>query len=173
MKIFKVYKVYFIFLRGLVFASIFLPIKALAFCPLCVVTTGTFLGIFRWLGVDDTIIGLWLGGFILSISMVFNNFLIKKGKRIRFQLVLILLVFYGFAALSLYQFGALTSYNKIFGIDKIFFGMILGSLLLLLSPQLDKILRKQNQGKIFISHQKMLIAISLLIIFSLSLYFIL
>ncbi|MDP2855813.1 MAG: hypothetical protein Q8N90_01680 [bacterium] len=149
------------------------PIKTFAFCPICVVATGALTALFRWLGVDDTIIGLWLGGFVLSVSMVFNNFLIKKGKRIKLQLILILAVFYGLAVLSLYQFGALTLYNKIFGIDKIFFGMILGSLLLLLSPQLDKILRKQNQGKIFISHQKMLIAISLLIIFSLGLYLIL
>ncbi len=169
----KILKGHFIFLWGLGSALIFFPIKALAFCPLCVVATGAFTALFRWLGVDDTIIGLWLGGFILSISIVVNNFLIRKGKRIKFQLFLILAIFYSLAALSLYQFGALTPYNKIFGIDKIFFGMILGSLLLLLPPHLDKILRKQNQGKIFISHQKMLIAISLLIIFSLGLYLIL
>lgn len=169
----KIFKVYFIFLWGLVFASIFLPVKALAFCPMCVVATGSLLGVFRWLGVDDTIIGLWLGGFVLSVSMVFNNFLIKKGKRIRFQLFLILSIFYGLVILSLYKFGALSPYNRIFGIDKIFFGIIIGSLLLLSAPYLDKFLRKQNEGKIFISHQKMLIAISLLIIFSLGLYFVL
>lgn len=169
----KIFKGHFIFLWGLVFTSIFLPVKALAFCPMCVVTTGAFLGIFRWLGVDDTIIGLWLGGFIISISMVFNNFLIKKGKRIRFRLFLTLSIFYGLATLFLYKFGALNPYNKIFGIDKIFFGMIIGSLLLLLTPYLDKFLRKRNEGKIFISHQKVLIAVVLLIIFSLGLYLIL
>lgn len=169
----KIIKSHFIFLAaGLSSFLFFLPTKALAFCPMCVVATGTFLGIFRWLGVDDTIIGLWLGGFILSISMVFNNFLIRKGKRIRFQLFLTLFIFYGLVALSLYKFGGLSPYNKIFGIDKIVFGIILGSLLLLLAPYLDKFLRKQNQGKIFISHQKVLIAVVLLIIFSFILYLI-
>ncbi|MDP2930388.1 MAG: hypothetical protein Q8N56_02145 [bacterium] len=164
-------KDHFIFLAaGLSSVLSFFPIKALAFCPLCVVATGTFLGIFRWLGVDDTIIGLWLGGFILSVSTVFNNFLIRKGKKIKFQLFSILSIFYGLVVLSLYKLGGLSPYNKIFGIDKIFFGMILGSLLLLSAPYLDKFLRKQNQGKIFISHQKMLIAIGLLIAFSLGLY---
>jgi len=167
-------KSHFIFLMaGLSSVLFFLPIKVLAFCPMCVVATGTFLGIFRWLGVDDTIIGLWLGGFILSISMVFNNFLIKKGKKTRFQFFLILLVFYGLAILFLYQFGVLIPYNKIFGIDKIFFGIILGSSLLLFTPYLDRFLRRRNQGKIFISHQKVLVAVVLLIIFSLILYFIL
>jgi len=167
----KIFKDYFIFLLGLISILIFSPIKALAFCPLCVVATGALAGFFRWLGVDDTIIGLWLGGFILSASMVFNNFLIRKGKRIRFQLFLILFVFYGPAVLFLEQFGVLSSYNKIFGIDKIFFGVIFGSLLLLLAPYLDKILRKQKQGKIFISHQRVVIAIGLLLIISLILYF--
>ena len=166
----KILKSRFIFFGGLISALFFLPIKTLAFCPVCVVATGTFLGIFRWLGVDDTIIGLWLGGFILSISMVFNNFLIRKGKKIKFQLFLILFIFYGLTALFLYKLGGLSPYNKILGIDKIFFGTILGSLLISASPFLDKFLRKQNQGKIFISHQKMLIAIGLLIAFSLGLY---
>ncbi len=167
----KIFKNYSIFLLGLGSLLIFFPIKALAFCPLCVVATGAFTGFLRWLGVDDTIIGLWFGGFILSASIAFNNFLVKKGKITRFQLFLILLVFYGLAALSLYKFGALSPYNKIFGIDKIFFGIILGSLLLLLAPYLDKFLRKLNQGKIFISHQKVLIAIGLLLIISLIFYF--
>ena len=167
----KIFKDYFVFLLGLGSILIFFPIKALAFCPLCVVTTGTFAALLRWLGVDDTIIGLWLGGLILSASMVFNNFLIKRGKRIRFQLLLIFLVFYGLPILSLYKFGALSPYNKIFGIDKIFFGTILGSLLLLLASYFDKFLRKLNQGKIYISHQKVLIAIGLLLIISLILYF--
>ncbi|MDP3093884.1 MAG: hypothetical protein Q8N16_03930 [bacterium] len=167
-------KNYFVLLTtGLSSILSFLPVKALAFCPLCVVATGTFLGIFRWLGVDDTIIGLWLGGFILSVSMVLNNFLIRKGKRIKFQLFLILFTFYGLAVLSLYRFGGLSPYNKIFGIDKMFFGIILGNLLLSASPYLDKFLRKQNQGKIYISHQKVLVALALLITFSFILYFIL
>lgn len=168
----KIFKNYSISLLGLGAILTFFPIKALAFCPLCVVATGALAGFFRWLGVDDTIIGFWFGGFIFSISMVLNNFLIKKGKRRKFQLFLILLVFYGLSVLSLYKFGALSPYNKIFGIDKIFFGAILGSLLLLLAPYLDKFLRKLNQGKIFISHQKMLVAISLLIIFSFIFYLI-
>ena len=166
-------KNYFVLLTtGLSSILSFLPNRALAFCPVCVVATGTFLGIFRWLGVDDTIIGLWLGGFILSVSIVLNNFLIRKGKKIKFQLFLILFIFYGLVALSLYKLGGLSPYNKIFGIDKIFFGIILGSSLLLLAPYLDKFLRKQNQGKIFIFHQKMIIAIGLLIIFSFIFYLI-
>lgn len=163
-------KKYFV-LASMTVGLLFLPSPALAFCPLCVVATGVFTGFFRWLGIDDIIVGLWLGGFILSISMVFNNFLIRKEKKIKFQLLLVFSVFNGIVALSLYKLGALIPYNKIFGIDKIFFGIILGNLLLLLSPYIDKFLRKQNQGKIFISHQKVLVALGLLFLCSLILSF--
>jgi len=169
----KILRGRFIFLWGLISVLFFLPIRILAFCPMCVIATGTFLGIFRWLGVDDTIIGLWLGGFLLSSSIVFNKFLIKKWKAGKFRLLFIVFVFYGLIVLSLYKFGGLSPYNKIFGVYKIFFGMIIGSLLLLFSPYLDKFLRKHNQGKILVSHQKMIIAVGLLIIFSLILSFIL
>lgn len=164
---------YFIILAaGFSSISLLLPNKVLAFCPMCIVATGTFMGIFRWLGVDDTIVGLWLGGFILSISVVLNNFLIKKGKKIGCQLFLIFVFSYGFFILYLYQFGALSTYNKVFGIDKIFFGMIIGSLLFMLTPFMDRFLRKQNEGKIFVSHQKVLLGVVLLFIVSLGFYFI-
>lgn len=166
----KIFKVHFAPLLGLGSLLIFSPIQSLAFCPLCVVATGTFTAFFRRLGVDDTIVGLWLGGFILSSSMVFNNFLARKRKGVKFQ-ILSILAFYGISAFSLYQLGALNLYNKIFGIDKIFFGIIIGSLVLLAVPYLDRFLRKKNQGKIFISHQKVLLAVASLIAFSFIFYF--
>ena len=57
-----------------------LPFSALAFCPLCVVATGALTGVFRWLGVDDLIIGLWLGGFVFSTSITAGNYLRLNGK---------------------------------------------------------------------------------------------
>lgn len=144
-----------------------LPFKALAFCPLCVVATGACLWLARWLGIDDSIVGLWIGGFAASTAMFLNNFLIKKGKTIRFQLPLIIIASYVLIILPLYwQVDFLNPLHRILGINKAIFGLILGSLLLFVSPQLDKFLRKLNQGKIFISHQKVLIGIGLLLICS-------
>lgn len=149
-----------------------LPLKAFAFCPLCIVATGAFTGLFRWLGVDDTIVGLWLGGFTLSSVVLINNFLKKWNKRIPLQLFVVALFSYLMVFFLLLWSKSFNAYNTILGINKIIFGIILGSILLIISPYLDKFLRKQNQGKIYLSHQKVLIAIGLLLIFSLSFYFI-
>lgn len=169
MRILKNYLILGIVFGGLMVIS--LPSKVLAFCPLCVVSTGTITGVFRWLGVDDTIIGLWLGGFVLSVIILFNNFLIKRGRRISLQLPIIAVSFYLLMILVLFWAGLIVPYNTIFGINKIFAGMFFGSLALLCAPILDKALRRMNQGKIFISHQKVLITLSLLFLGSLILIF--
>lgn len=165
------YKIYIGLLPGLP-ALLFFPLKALAFCPMCVIATGALTGLFRWLGVDDAIIGLWLGSFITSLAIVLNNFLVKKQIKIKFQLFWVFLGLYGLIFLGLYWGGVFISYNQILGINKIIFGIMAGNLLLLSAAYFDRFLRKRNQGKILISHQKVIIAIGLLLIFSLIFYFI-
>ncbi len=161
-------------LISLFFASVLLPIKAYAFCPLCAVATGFFLGIFRWLGVDDTIIGLWIGAFIFSVSILFNNYLIRKNRKIPFQIFFVVLSSYLVtisALLLTNSINPFNPYNNILGINKIIFGMILGSLTLLITPKLNNLLKEQNEGKNFISHQKVIAAVGLLLIISLGFYF--
>lgn len=165
-------KNYFVVLASLIAVLLFIPSKAMAFCPLCIIATGSITGILRYLGVDDAIVGLWLGAFALSSVFMLNNFLIKKGKKIKFQLPLILAISYFLLVSALYWADLLNPYNRILGINKIIFGIIIGSSLVLAGHNIDRFLRKQNQGKIFISHQKMIVAIGLLIIFSFIFYFI-
>lgn len=168
----KIFKNYFVVLASLAGVLLFLPSKVMAFCPLCMVATGAITGMLRYLGVDDAIVGLWLGAFALSSVFLLNNFLIKRGRKIKFQLLLIFISFYSLLLSALYWTAVLNPYNKILGINKIIFGIIIGSALILTAPNIDRFLRKQNQGKIFISHQKMIVAIGLLIIFSFIFYLI-
>ncbi|MEK7172756.1 MAG: hypothetical protein AAB740_02130 [Patescibacteria group bacterium] len=79
---------------------------------------------------------------------------------------------YGLTIILLYFDGILSvPYNRIFGISRIIIGLIGGSLLLLIVPRLNKILKRLNNGENFISHQKMLLSIFLLLFFSLIAYF--
>ncbi len=36
------------------------------------------IGLSRWLGIDDTITGLWIGGLIISLAIWTINWIIKK-----------------------------------------------------------------------------------------------
>lgn len=144
---------------------LFLPQEVLAFCPVCVAATGTGMGFFRWLGVDDTIIGLWLGGFIISI-------LIWLSRKFKLRLPVVVIGSYSLGIAFFYRVGIFGyPFNKLWGINKLIFGVTVGSLILLFAPLLDKFLRSKNNGRIFISHQKVIISAFLLSIFSLILYF--
>ena len=61
-------------------SKLFLAPVALAMCPLCTVAVTAGLGLSRFLGIDDAISGLWIGGIIVSTSYWFSEWLKKKYK---------------------------------------------------------------------------------------------
>jgi len=58
------------------------PAKVYAVCPICTVAVGAGLGISRWLGIDDSVTGLWIGGLILSSGLWLADWIGKKGWRV-------------------------------------------------------------------------------------------
>ncbi len=61
-------------------------------------------------------------------------------------------------------------FNKIFGIDKLIFGSVIGSVIFLFGVGTDKYLRKINEGRVKFYYQKVIIPVGLLLISSLILY---
>lgn len=56
--------------------------SAYAICPICTIAVGAGVGLSRWLGVDDTISGIWIGG--LAISSIWWTINWLNSKHIRF-----------------------------------------------------------------------------------------
>lgn len=52
---------------GLIILNFLLKAKVFAFCPVCTIAVGAGVGIAEKFGVDDTIIGLWVGGLTVSL----------------------------------------------------------------------------------------------------------
>lgn len=61
------------------------PKTTLAVCPLCTVAVGTGLGFSRFLGIDDVITGIWMGGLIVSSALWFSAWLEKKNYKIPYR----------------------------------------------------------------------------------------
>lgn len=150
------------------------PKPALAVCPVCTIAVGAGLGLSRFLGIDDTISGLWIGGIIISSSFWFTSWLIKKYslkiKEVYLQaitsIVTALLVL-----IPLYISDIVGHpYNTILGIDKLVFGSILGAGLFLASLWADNKLRA-FKGKQLFSYQKVAFPVGFLAIGSLIMYF--
>jgi len=145
---------------------IFAP-KAQAVCPICTVAVGTGLVFFRYLGIDDSITGLWIGALILSSALWTAHWLQTKPWKIPHKTVLSIILFYLLVIPPLFWMGMIGhEFNTIFGIDKVLFGTGVGSVVFMAGIYLDKYLRTLNHGKVFIYFQKVIAPVLLLSIFS-------
>lgn len=146
------------------------PVKAV--CPVCAVAVGAGLGLSRYFGIDDTISGLWVGGLILSMSLWTADWLHKRGLKIKIKVLNIVscVIYYAITIIPLFYSGIIGHpYNTIYGIDKLLFGIIIGSLVFLLALSLDKTVRRINGKQLFI-YQKVAFPVLGLIIISLIFY---
>jgi len=155
------------------FLGLTLAASAKAVCPVCVVALGSGVGLCRWLGIDDTISGLWIGGLIVAMILWAIDWMNKKGYNFKFKNILIWISFYALIIWPLYSFDIMGHpLNKVWGMDKILFGIIAGGLVFLFSVFLNGHFKKQNGGKVYFPYQKVAIPVALLAIFSFIFYLI-
>lgn len=162
-------------ITGIIFAA---PVYAV--CPVCVVAVASGFGLSRWFGVDDIISSMWIGAVLWSFS-AWTLLLLKTKKEgagrfnwikdFKYSDVIIPVFYYAFALIPLY-FTEIIGHpqNKVFGIDKIIFGVFLGTAVFLASVRLHNYLKQKNGGKSFFPYQKIVLPVSILIIASLILY---
>lgn len=104
-----------------------------AHCPLCAAATAGGVAATRLLGVDDSVVGTFIGGFAVSTGLWFNNWLVKKGKGVQFvplQQAISVIASVVLTMLTLYMAGLLGSSDPSFvmlGVDKLLVGLIAGS----------------------------------------------
>lgn len=164
----KIFK-FLIFLPALFIAG-----SAKAVCPVCVVAVGAGIGLSRWLGVDDLITGVWIGGLTVSLIIWTIGWLNKKNINFDFKRTIVAVIYY-FSILASLHFTEILWHpqNRFLGIDKIIFGIIAGSFIFLFSVRLHEFLKAKNQGKSYFPYQKVIIPFSSLIVASFIFYLIL
>jgi hypothetical protein len=156
----------------LFFIFILLPKTSFAVCPLCTVAVAGGVEISRLLGVDYLISGIWIGGLIVSLGLWMADWFKKKNwlKPIIRELVS-LAIFYLLTIpfLSSLHLTGLPG-NTFLGIDKIFFGIGVGSMVFFVGVFVDHLIRQYNHGKVLFFYQKVLIPVGLLALASLIFY---
>ena len=153
---------------------------AKAVCPICTVAVAGGLGISRYFGIDDSVLGIWAGGLMVSITLWSVDWLIKKNydwvKKLneinKYVLTVLIFVFWVLLTyIPLFETEIIGHpFNTILGIDKLVFGSILGFFAFLLGVWADKKVRA-IKGKQLFNFQKVVFPILSLTIFSLVLYF--
>ncbi len=154
----------------LILGIFFITPAVYAHCPLCTAAVGIGVTTSRFYGLDDTISGLWIGALIASSALWINRLL--KKQYIPLQSLVILILSFAVTAIPLYyaKIIAINSMNAVLGIDKLLFGMILGSLLMPAGVFISNLIKKKI-GKVAVPFQTILIIITLLVITSLVLFF--
>jgi len=177
-------------MKKLIFPSLLIPaiaaivpLTASAVCPVCTVAAAGGVGLSRYLGIDDAITGLWLGGVTVSFIMWTENWLDqktfrRKGKEftIRFKgrIYADILIYVLLIILPLYTAGIMGHPDNamaFFGIDKLLFGVINGAVTFWFGASLYEYLKARNGGHAYFPFQKVVMPILPLIIVSIIFYF--
>jgi len=152
----------------------FLALPAKAICPVCVVAVGAGLGLSEYLGIDDTIAGVWIGGMIVAMIAWTINWL--NGKNWKFghkdlRDILITIIFYVAVIWPLLSQDLIGHpWNKLFGIDKLALGIGVGSIGFLGATLWYADIKKKNNGHAQFPFQKVAWPLGALIILSFVFY---
>lgn len=147
--------------------------QALAVCPICTIAVGAGVGLSRYLGIDDSITGIWIGGLIVSMITWTESWLDKKNINFKGRIYANIAGYYALIIIPLY-------YSKIIGnplnslcacgLDKLLFGIIAGSIAFWFSASWYFYLKEKNKGHSYFPFQKVLMPVSSLILLSIIFY---
>jgi len=154
---------------GFLFSSLILLVPTItsAMCPVCTVAVVGGIGLSRWLGVDDSITGIWIGAALMSMSLWTINWLDSKKIKFYGRKILIFLVIYVSVIWPLYGLNIMGHpINVLWGIDKLLLGMTLGSLIFIIFALLYLFLKKKNNGHAHFAFEKIVLVLVPLLITS-------
>ena len=150
---------------GLIFAT-FGKVMANPACPVCTVAIVGSLTIARKLGVDDSIVGLWLGALLAMLGYWTIRFLDKRnwffpGYRIWSMLVCLAMV--GAVYIKELTYTPRIILN-VFNLDPFLFSTLLGFITLILGVKFYAWMKAKNGGHAHFPFEKVFVPIALLIL---------
>ena len=154
--------------------------SAMAHCPLCTAAVGAAALSAKYFGVDTSIIGLLIGAFAISTGIWIA---LKIKRYFKFQAAVIVLASFLLTVVplraigtdSLYMpvlwFGAAGSmFNKVYWVDKLLLGSVIGGFITLFSYWLHLHIKKVH-GKVLVPFQGVLLTLALLTLSSTVIFF--
>ena len=157
--------IFLFFILGISFVS--------AHCPLCAGAVGAAAVGASYLGIDNSIVGLFVGAFSISTGLWFAKKM--KRKYFKFQSFSIVLSSFLFTVIPsakiVNDLDYISLFNNIYFLDKILMGSIIGGLITLLALYLHEKIKQVN-GKVLVPYQGVFLTLILLIISSIPMYFV-
>ena len=160
----------FTVLSAFVAALAIKPAFANPACAVCTVAVGATLGISRELGIDDTVVGVWLGAF-LSLMIVWTIVFCKK-RNWRFHGMFWVILLATFSLIiPIYTFGYMDWNSRtIFGVDAFLVSILAGAIIIPIADKLYLFMKKKNGGHAHFPFEKVVVPVLLLALVSLAFY---
>ncbi len=153
------------------FLGIFFAQTALAVCPVCVIGVTAGLGLARWLKIDDTITGLWIGGLTVSLTLWTIEWFDKKNIRFWGRDILTVIVYYVSVLWPLHSIEIIgNQYHTIWGMDKLILSITIGSISFFAFEKWYRRMRAKR-GKSLFRYQKVVWALIPLVVLSVVFFF--
>lgn len=146
--------------------------QVFAVCPVCTVAVSAGVGLSRWLKIDDLITGLWIGGVTVSVIIWTLDFFKKKKIKFKGLALITSLAYYALVILPLYYSNMIGHPSNVFvfGMDKLLFSIILGSISFYVGANYYEYLKEKNNGRAYFPFQKVVMPIAPLIILTILFY---
>ena len=163
----------FIFVLSIFGLNLLMAKQALAVCPICTVAVGAGVGFSRWIGIDDSITGLWIGGLTVSMITWTVSWFEKKNIHFKGRMLATTVGYYLLIVVPLYFMGIIGNpLNTICacGLDKLVIGVLVGSIAFWFGASWYYHLKEKNGGHSYFPFQKVVMPISPLIIMSIIFY---
>lgn len=162
----------FTFFSCTVLGLFFTAMAAYAFCPVCTLVVGAGVECSRWLGIDDTITGVWIGAFVVSLIAWTIAWLDKKKIRFYGRKILTILFYYVMIIWPLYHWQIMgKAGNKLWSLDKLLLGMIVGTIAFFIAMLFYQHLKKKNNGRAHFLGEKIVLPVGTLLVLSAIFYF--
>ncbi|MBI4693611.1 MAG: hypothetical protein HY749_06290 [Gammaproteobacteria bacterium] len=150
------------------------PGAAHAVCPVCTVAVGFGVGLSRWLGIDDLISGLWIGGLVVSLVIWTLSWLDTRGIGFPARGAIVTVAYFLVVVAPL-QLAGITGhpFNTLWGVDRLLLGVALGSAAFWAGARLYARRKARHGGHAAFPFQKVAMPIAPLVVLSIAFYFIL
>lgn len=139
-------------------------------CAVCTIAVGASLEIARSLGVDDSVVGVWAGAFLVLLGYWTIKWFDKKNWHFKGRNALILTL--SVAMIGFIYINQMTYHAEVIGIlyiDPFLFSVIVGAVALILSSDLYQWMKRRNGGHAHFPFEKVVLPVVILL--GTSLYF--
>lgn len=150
-------------------------LPAQAICPVCTVLVTGGVGLSRYLGVDDAVSGLWVGGLTVSVIVWTLEWMERKKIDFKGKQLAVAAGYYALVLGSFYYANLISDPIRTIcscTTDKLFLGIVVGSLAFWMGASWYYYLKEKNGSKAYFPFQKVAMPLFPLVVLSIYFYLI-